>query len=113
MRIWLALIVSPSIALACQSILYAMATPSCATQSRLELHAVAVASLVLTLAFTLLAHAGSPWHHAGSPGADDDHADPGTTRAFLARAAAAVSALSAFTVLAMWMVVWVLSPCAQ
>ena len=113
MKIWLGLLVSPSIALACQAILFALATPSCSTQSRVEMHAVAAASLLLTLAFTVAARAR--WSTCGSDmaGADADHSDAGTTRAFLGACATAVSALSALAVFTLWVVTAVLSPCAQ
>jgi hypothetical protein len=113
MRTWLALLVAPSTALACQAILFALATPSCSAQSRLELHAVAAASLALTLLFTALALGRWSSLGGGVTAAEADHADAGTTRTFLAATATAVGALSAFTVLAMWAVVGILSPCAQ
>ncbi|MBG9387616.1 hypothetical protein [Caenimonas aquaedulcis] len=113
MRIWLGLLAAPSVALACQAILFALATPACSSQSRVELHAVAAASLALTLAFTVIARGGWASHGGGMTQAEVDHADGGTVRAFLAAAATAVAAISAFTVLAMWAVVGVLSPCAQ
>jgi hypothetical protein len=113
MRIWLGLLAAPSIALACQAILFALATPSCGMQSTLAMHAVAVVSLVLTLWFTAAARGGWSPHGHSVVGADADSADAGTTRAFLAAAGTAVGALSAFTVLTMWIVIWVLSPCAQ
>lgn len=114
MRIWLALLVAPSLALACQSILYAMVTPACGFQWRNGLHLVAAGSLALAGIFTLLA-----WHEwrlrATSPGrtADSDDADPSTSRRFLAIVATAVGVLSSLTILTMWMAVWVLSPCWQ
>ena len=40
MRIWLALLLAPSLALACQSIMYSLVTPSCSVQTRLWIHAV-------------------------------------------------------------------------
>jgi hypothetical protein len=114
MRIWLALLAAPSLALACQSVLYAMVTPACGLQSRNGLHLVAAGSLALAGIFTLLA-----WHEwrlraadtGGTP--DSDDAGPSATRRFLAIVATAVGALSSLTILTMWMAVWVLSPCWQ
>jgi hypothetical protein len=112
MRSWFALLLSPSIALAAQSTMYALVTPSCASQSRLELHAAAGVALLLVL--VLLSLAFSDWSlHSAEPGtADSDHGNPGATRRFLAVVATAVSAISALVILAMWFGLWVLSPCA-
>jgi hypothetical protein len=108
MRIWLALLAAPSLALACQTAMFALVTPSCSAQTRIAIHAVAAASLLLCVVFTWLARsAGAPVRHA----ADDDSAEPPATRHFLAVVAAAVGALSSLLVLAMWIAVWVLSPC--
>lgn len=108
MRIWLALLAAPSLALACQSVMYALVTPSCSVQTRIAIHAVAAVSLLLCIAFTLIARS------AGAPvrfGADEDSDEPPATRHFLAVVAAAVGAISALVVLAMWIAAWVLSPC--
>jgi hypothetical protein len=108
MRIWLALLAAPSLALACQSVMYALVTPSCSVQTRVAIHAVAAASLLLCVAFTLIARS------AGAPvrfGADHDSDEPPATRHFLAVVATAVGALSSLLVLAMWIAAWVLSPC--
>jgi hypothetical protein len=114
MRIWLALLAAPSLALAAQSLMYALVTPSCSLQTRVLVHAVALGSLVLAAAFTLLARA--EWARraraaAGSP--DSDEPDPGSVRRFLALVATAVGGLSCLTILTMWMGAWVLSPCWQ
>lgn len=114
MRIWLALLVAPSLALGAQSIMYALVTPSCSLQTRVLVHAVALGSLVLAAAFTLLAH--REWARraralAANP--DSDGPDPGNVRRFLAIVATAVGGLSCLTILTMWMGAWVLSPCWQ
>ena len=112
MRIWLALLVAPSLVLACQAMLYALVTPSCALQSRAALHAVAACSLALTLAFTLLAWREWRARSALAPTAiDSDGADIATSRRFLAVVAACVGLLSSLAIGAMWVTVWVLSPC--
>jgi hypothetical protein len=108
MRIWLALLAAPSLALAAQSAMYALVTPSCSTQTRIAIHAVAAVSLLLCVVFALAARsAGAPVRFA----ADDDTAEPPITRHFLAIVAAAVGAISALAVSCMWIAVWVLSPC--
>jgi hypothetical protein len=108
MRIWLALLLAPSLALGAQGVMYALVTPSCSVQTRVAIHAVAVVSLLLCVVFTLLARS------AGAPvrfGADDDSAEPPATRHFLAIVAAAQGALSALVIFGMWIGAWVLSPC--
>ncbi|MEJ6022066.1 hypothetical protein [Ramlibacter sp. PS4R-6] len=108
MRIWLALLAAPSLALAAQAIMFALVTPSCSTQTRVAIHAVAAVALVLCLGFIGLARS------AGAPvrfGADHDDGEASTTRHFLAIVATAVGAISALVVLGMWIGAWVLSPC--
>jgi hypothetical protein len=112
MRIWLALLIAPSLALACQSIMYSLVTPSCSVQTRVALHAVAFACLVLAALFTLMAR--GYWRSiapAAAYGPDSDGADRPTSRRFLAVTATAVGALSSLLILMMWIAAWVLSPC--
>jgi hypothetical protein len=114
MRIWLALLVAPSLALACQSIMYALVTPSCTIQTRLLIHVVAFGSLLLATWFTLIAQ--GVWRKGAlvAPhGLDSDGADRPTSRRFLAAVAAAVGAISSLVILTMWFAAWVLSPCYQ
>ena len=108
MKIWLALLVSPSLALAAQSIMYSLVTPSCSIQTRVTIHLVGAVSLLLSLAFTWMARvAGAPVHVGG----DHDSGDPANTRHFLAVVATAVGAISSLLILCMWIAAWVLSPC--
>lgn len=112
MRIWLALLAAPALALACQSAMYALVTPSCSMQTRVAVHAVAVASLALALLFTGLARAEWVGRAVSLPqGPDSDDADPHSVRRFLAIVATAVGGISCLVILTMWMAVWVLSPC--
>jgi hypothetical protein len=113
MRIWLALLAAPSLALACQSIMYALVTPSCSVQTRLLIHLAALVSLALALLFTLLARGQWRVRKHAPAGPDSDAADPPTNRRFLAIAATAVGGLSALVILTMWIAAWVLSPCWQ
>jgi hypothetical protein len=108
MRIWLALLAAPSLALAAQAIMYSLVTPSCSVQTRVAIHVVAAVSLLLCVVFKLLARdAGAPVRF----GADHDDGEESTTRHFLAIVAAAVGTISALVVLGMWIAAWVLSPC--
>jgi hypothetical protein len=114
MRIWLALLVAPSLALACQSVLFALVTPSCGMQTSMGLHLVAAGSLGLAGVFTLLARHEWRLRAAGPARTEDsDSPDPATQRRFLARVATAVGLLSCITIAAMWIAVWLLSPCWQ
>ncbi|WP_157598119.1 MULTISPECIES: hypothetical protein [unclassified Rhizobacter] len=98
---WPALIGAPLAALAQQSILLALVTPSCSRQSTSTLHAVSALALLLVLAATAAAIA--EWQRRHGPGDG--------RRRLLAAVAAWTGALSALASLAMWMPVWVLSPC--
>lgn len=114
MRIWLALLAAPSLALAAQSAMYALVTPSCSLQTRVLVHAVALGALILAAAFTLLARlewAGRA--HGMTQGPDSDLSDPNSVRRFLAIVATAVGGISCLVILTMWIGVWVLSPCWQ
>lgn len=113
MRIFLALIIAPSLALAAQTGMYSLVTPSCTVQTRLGVHLVALACLVLAGVFTLLAR--GEWSRLGlarPPGPDSDFAEPAAVRRFLAAVATAVGALSCLVIVAMWFAGWVLSPCS-
>jgi hypothetical protein len=112
MRIWLALLFAPTLALACQTIMYSLVTPSCSVQTRVAIHAVALACLALAAAFTLMAR--GYWREiapAAPHGPDHDGADRPTSRRFLAVVATAVGGLSVLVILMMWIAAWVLSPC--
>ena len=111
MRSWAAIVLAPSIALAVQSILYSMVTPSCASQSRFELHAVAAVGLLLAAGLAALACSDWKIHHAQSASVDNDEGDPRSARRFLAIVGTAVASLAALVILAMWFGIWVLSPC--
>jgi hypothetical protein len=114
MRIWLALLAAPSLALAAQSIMYALVTPSCSLQTRVLVHAVALGSLLMTAAFTLLARLEWVGYARGaSEGPDSDASDAASVRRFLAIVATAVGGISCLVILTMWIGAWVLSPCWQ
>jgi len=111
MRSWLALILAPALALATQSVLYAMVTPSCGAQLRLNLHIAAAVALAIVVVLAVLAFGESSLRR-GEPGSpDSDEAEHPAPRRFLANVACAVAALSALVILAMWFTLWVLSPC--
>jgi hypothetical protein len=114
MRIWLALLLAPSLALASQSAMYALVTPSCSVQTRVLVHGVALGAFLLAALFTLMAR--SEWMRrttAPALGPDSEKANPGEVRRFLAIVATAVGGLSCLVILTMWIGAWVLSPCWQ
>ena len=105
MRIFLGLIVAPSLALACQGVMLALVDLSCSQQTRVGLHLVAAGFLAVTVLLALVSARG-----AGAHGAEGG---PIATRRFLGACATAVAALSALVILMMWFAAWVLSPCWQ
>lgn len=114
MRIWLALLAAPWLALGAQSAMYALVTPSCSVQTRVLVHAVALGALLLAAAFTALARGEWAGRARGTAkGPDSDDSDPASVRRFLAAVATAVGGISCLVILTMWIGAWVLSPCWQ
>ena len=124
MRSWPALLIAPLIALADQSIIYALVTPACMRQDRSDLHAMAGAALVVVLALTMLAwrawRDGSATldRNAKDSTADGQrditHADGDAAadrQSFIALVAVLTGALSVLVCVALWLPIWLLSPC--
>ena len=112
MRCWPALLLTPLLALGMQSLAYALVTPSCARQSGTALHALAAAALVLALGLTALAalawrRASAAARERGEARADRD----GPRDLFLSRTATLVGVFSSLTIVALWIPLWLLSPC--
>ena len=124
LRSWPALLLAPLIALADLSVVYSLVTPACMRQDQSGLHAVAAASLVIVLALTMLAWRA--WRDetarvqgdatvamAQGPrdvtGADGDAA--ADRQRFVALIAVLVGALSGLVCVALWLPIWLLSPC--
>jgi hypothetical protein len=103
---WPGLVIAPLLALADQSVAYAMVEWSCETQRHAAAHFVHFAFLVLTL-LTM----GMAWRNRGGPSLRADSGDPATARSFVAMLATLVAALSALAIAAMWLPQWMLSPC--
>ena len=103
---WPALILSPSLALANLSLLYAQVTPTCMRQSTAPLQWSSAACLALSLLFTALAWRNRD--HATNP----PQSDALTKRPqFLSTVATMVGALSSLIIFGMWIPQWLLSPC--
>jgi ABC-type Fe3+ transport system permease subunit len=111
MKSWLALVVSPTIALATQGTLYSMVTPSCSAQTRVQLHLAAAVALTVVVVMAVLAFSESSLRRGEPVSHDSDEGQPHVRRRFLASMAAAVAALSALVILGMWFALWVLNPC--
>ncbi len=120
---WPALLLAPTVALTELSLVYAMVTPSCALQDRSGLHGVAAVCLVVVLGLTVMA-----WHawrravrepvHAqprGEPAPRAVTAADGDSAAqrpnFVALMAVLVGGLSVLVCGALWVPIWMLSPC--
>ena len=124
LRSWPALLLAPLIALADLSVVYSLVTPACMRQDRSGLHAVAAASLVIVLALTMLAwrawrdETGRVHGHAMAAMAqgprDVTRADGDAAadrQRFVALIAVLVGALSGWVCVALWLPIWLLSPC--
>ena len=108
---WLGLVVGPTTALAAQSALYSMVTPSCSQQMRLNMHLAAAVALAIAAIFAVLAFSESSLHRGEPDSPDHDGAHAPVPKRFLADVAAAVAGLSCLVILAMWFALWVLGPC--
>ena len=106
MRIWFALLVAPTLALADQSVAYATVVWACSHQQVAAVHAVHMLFLAGTAGSAVLAwqlwRATAP-ARTGSKPSGRDH--------FLAGLATASGALSALTIIAMWVPTWMIAPC--
>ena len=104
MRIWLALLLAPALALADQLIAFATIGWSCAHERAIVLHAIHASFLLATAAS--LVPAWRVWR--ASRGRADDTA---RRQHFLSGLAIASAALSVFVIAAMWLTTWVIPPC--
>ena len=106
MRVWLALLIAPLLALSDQGVGLSMATWACAHQHGDWMHAVHFVFLVAAAAATFLAWQGL--HATARAGAHDEAR---ARRRFLAGLALATGAFSTLVIVALWAPNWVLSPC--
>lgn len=111
MRTFFGLIIAPSLALACQSAMFSLVTPSCSVQARVGIHVVALGVLGVDVLLTVLSWRAWALHRAEAGGRDESTSGPLETRRFLAASATAVAGLSSFLVILMWFAAWTLSPC--
>jgi hypothetical protein len=106
MRIWLALIIAPLLALTDQTLAFSMVGWACAHQNPALLHASHALFLALAAATGLVAW--WYWRETSSASAHD-----GARRQlhFLAGISTTVAALSALAIAAMWIPTWMISAC--
>ena len=107
MRIWLALIVAPLLALADQTVAFSLVGPGCARQSTLALHASHAMFLALTIVMTV--GAWQRWAKTAPVPVTDGKGS--VERRFLSGLAVTVALLSAAAIAAMWLPTWLISPC--
>ena len=111
--IWPALLLAPLLALAEQSVAYALSTPTCQAQAEAWHQLVPLPFALLTIVFTAMA-----WRAArqlAALGHDQPHLDADTRelrRNFAARMAVWCGGFSTLVIVALWIPQWVLSPCA-
>ena len=108
MRIWLAMLVAPALALADQSVAVAAADWACGHQLPIAVHVVHMLFLLPVAASIAMA-----WQARGevalpAGGAGDEKL---VQRQFLAGIAAASATISALAILAMWLTTWFVAPC--
>ena len=106
MRVWLALIIAPVLALADQSVALSMASWACAHQGVAVMHATHFVFLVAVATATLLA-----WQALRGSLAGPESAEVHARRRFLAALATASGAFCTLVVIALWAPTWILSPC--
>jgi hypothetical protein len=108
MRTWLALLIAPLVALGQQSLMLALATPACARQTLAGLHATSALSVVVTAVSTLLALQARR-RAAAEPAIEGSSG----RRRLMSGIAVAIGGFSLLLALALWLPVWLLSPCVS
>jgi hypothetical protein len=113
MPTWPALLIAPMLALAEQSIVYALSTPACQTQREAWLHAVPLLFVALTLLLSAMAWAEARRQQRLLPNTIPDADGAHVGHLLFAWLGVASGALSSLVIVAMWIPQWVLSPCAS
>jgi hypothetical protein len=106
MRIWVALIVTPLLALTDQTVAFALVHWACAHQSTWVVHL----SHVVFLAIAMAAAVGA-WLRWRVTAISADTGETMIPFHFLAGVAMMVAVLSAAAIIAMWIPTWMISPC--
>jgi len=108
MRTWPGIVLAPFLALADQSVAYALVQWGCHAQQTTSLHLVHAAFLLAALATLVPAWPAAmrrPVPDAALPGDNHDREH------FLSVVALMVGSLSALVIVGLWIPQWVLSPC--
>jgi len=104
MRIWMPLLLAPTLALADQVVAFAAVGWACEHDRAIVIHAIHALFLVATAVTLVPAWFG--WH------ASRARADETARRLhFLGNLALATAALSVLVIAAMWLTTWVIAPC--
>lgn len=106
MRIWIALLVTPILALTDQSIALSTVSWACANQHVLAIHAIHATFLVVTIVATL----GAAWVLMGTARTRNDDAYS-ARRHFVTALATASGVFSTLVIVALWYPTWVIAPC--
>ena len=106
MRMWVALIVAPLLALADQTVAFALVHSACAHQATWVVHLSHV--VFLTIAATAAAGAWLQWRETAIA---PDTGEATVQFHFLAGVATMVAVLSAVAIMAMWIPTWMISSC--
>ena len=116
---WPALLIAPLVALSQLSIAFSLVGPACEGQNRTVLHAISAVSVLLVVVLTAMAWQG--WRQHVRSAVAGDAALPAVTRGdldsdghrphFVALIGLVVGALSLLVCAALWVPVWMLSPC--
>ena len=106
MRIWVALLVAPLLALTDQSVAFAVVGWACAHQSAYAIHVVHLLFLLLTAACAVFA----AWQWRAAARADADGESVARAR-FLVPLATASAVFSVLAIAAMWLPTWLIASC--
>ncbi len=106
--VWTGALLPPVAALLDLDVSYALVTQTCITGNRLPLHLVHLLGVLLTVAGGLVAWRA--WREVGTSWPADEPGPPGTTR-LMAATGVLGGVLFTLVTLALWIPVWVLSPC--
>ena len=110
MRVWPALVLAPLTALAQQSAMYALVPEACNRHLVGAVHAVAAVAVLACAGMTW--HALRAWLRTGQPQTGQPADDEGRPHT-MALIAAMTGLFSTVVSIAMWLPVWMVSPCAR
>ncbi|RZI82460.1 MAG: hypothetical protein EOP38_15880 [Rubrivivax sp.] len=111
---WPALLITPSLVIGEMTLAFALTSPACAAQGGSWLHLVPALAVLIAAILTALALAESRRRRADlAPVIQADGDTRATHGLFVAHVASGVGILSTLVLIALWIPVWVISPCLQ